>query len=198
MAGRVSDVGAIARVLASGGLAVVPTDTVYGLATSLQAGPVQRVFDLKGRSRDKALPVLGAARSHLEKVAHFDSRAQRLADAFWPGRLTIVCRRTAGFEIDLGGRENDTVAVRVPASEPLLELLKLTGPLAVTSANASGAAPATTVASARDIFGEAVDAYQDGGICDGVPSTVISIVEEPVVLREGSLNGEDLLQMLAE
>ncbi len=198
MAERVSDQGAIARVLASGGLAVVPTDTVYGLAASLRAGPVQRVFELKRRSRDKALPVLGAARSQLETVADFDSRAQRLADAFWPGPLTIVCRRTAGFGIDLGGKENDTVAVRVPDSDSLLELLRLTGPLAVTSANASGATPATTAAGARDIFGETVDAYLDGGVCDGVPSTVISIVDDPVVLREGALSGQDLLQMLAE
>nr|MBA2600618.1 threonylcarbamoyl-AMP synthase [Actinomycetota bacterium] len=198
MAERVSDPRAVARVLASGGLAVIPTDTVYGLAASLRAGPVQRVFELKGRSRDKALPVLAAARADLEAVAHLDSRAQRLAEAFWPGSLTIVCRRATGFEVDLGGGEKGTVAVRVPDSDSLLKLLRLTGPLAVTSANASGAAPATTAARARAVFGEAVDAYLDGGVCDGIPSTVISVVDDPLVLREGALGAEDLLQMLAE
>lgn len=198
MGERVSDQRAVVRVLASGGLAVVPTDTVYGLAASLRAGPIQRVFELKGRSRGKGLPVLGAARADLEAVVRLDSRAQRLAEAFWPGPLTIVCKRTGGFEIDLGGEEKDTAAVRVPDSDSLLELLRLTGPLAVTSANASGAAPATTAARARDVFGEAVGAYLDGGLCDGVPSTVISIVDDPVVLREGALRGQDLLQMLAE
>lgn len=192
------DPGRVARVLDSGSVAVVPTDTVYGLAAVLQDAAVSRVFALKGRPEDKALPVLAADRSDLETVADLDARARGLAESFWPGPLTIVCRRTSSFQLDLGGAGDETVAVRIPALDLLLDILRVTGPLAVTSANVSGAAPATTVGRAREIFGEAVGAYVDGGVCDGAPSTVISTVGDPVVLREGALRGADLLQMLTE
>ena len=188
----------VARVLRSGGLAVVPTDTVYGLAGALRRDAIALVFALKGRPAEKALPVLAATPSDLEGVADLDAEALRLAHRFWPGPLTIVCRRSSSFELDLGGSGDDTVAVRVPASDPLLAILRTTGPLAVTSANVSGAAPATTIDQARDVFGDAVGAYVDGGVCDGVPSTVMSIVGDPTVLREGALPGTDLLQMLTE
>jgi tRNA threonylcarbamoyl adenosine modification protein (Sua5/YciO/YrdC/YwlC family) len=131
-------------------------------------------------------------------VVELDPRALRLAQRFWPGPLTIVCRRAPSFELDLGGPGDGTVAVRIPASDPVLAILRETGPLAVTSANLSGTAPATTVERARAVFGREVGAYVDGGVCDGAPSTVISTVGEPTVLREGALPGGDLLQMLTE
>lgn len=186
------------RVLTSGGVAVVPTDTVYGLAVALRRDAITRAFALKGRPEDKALPVLAAAPADLEEVVELDPGALRLAQRFWPGPLTVVCRRAPSFELDLGGSGDGTVAVRIPASDPLLEILRTTGPLAVTSANVSGAAPATTIEQAREVFGPAVGAYVDGGVCDGVPSTVISTVGDPAVLREGALPGADLLQMLTE
>ena len=192
------DPARVARVLDSGSPAVVPTDTVYGLAAALRDGAVSRVFTLKGRPDDKALPVLAAERSDLEAVAYLDPRAGELAETFWPGPLTIVCRRAPSFQLDLGGSGDGTIAVRIPAWDLLLDILRVTGPLAVTSANLSGQAPATTVERAREIFGEAVGAYVDGGVCDGAPSTVISTVGAPVVLREGALRGADLIQMLTE
>ena len=188
----------VPRVLSSGGLAVVPTDTVYGLAGALRRDAITSAFALKGRPADKALPLLAATPSALQGVADLDPGALRLAERFWPGPLTIVCRRASRFELDLGGPGDDTVAVRISASDPLLDILRTTGPLAVTSANVSGAAPATTIDQAREVFGEAVGAYVDGGVCDGAPSTVISTVGEPRVLREGELPGADLLQMLTE
>ena len=188
----------VARVLSSGGLAVVPTDTVYGLAGALHRDAITRAFALKGRPAAKALPVLAATPSDLEGVVDLDPRALRLAERFWPGPLTIVCRRASSFELDLGGAGDDTVAVRIPASDPLVAILRTTGPLAVTSANFSGAPPATTIEQARAVFREAVGAYVDGGVCDGAPSTVISTVGEPTILREGALPGPDLLQMLTE
>lgn len=177
---------------------MVPTDTVYGLAGALRRDAITRAFALKGRPADKALPVLAATSSDLDGVAELDPGALRLARRFWPGPLTIVCRRAPSFELDLGGSGDATVAVRIPASGTLLEILRATGPLAVTSANVSGASPATTMDQAHDAFGRAVGAYVDGGVCDGVPSTVISTVGDPTVLREGALPGADLLQMLTE
>ena len=177
---------------------MVPTDTVYGLAAALRRDAIVRAFALKGRPADKALPVLAAAATDLEEVAELDPGALRLAQRFWPGPLTIVCPRAPSFELDLGGSGDGTVAVRIPASDPVLAILSETGPLAVTSANLSGTAPATTIERAREVFGRAVGAYVDGGLCDGAPSTVISTVGDPTVLREGALPGADLLQMLTE
>ena len=187
-----------AGALADGGVVVLPTDTVYGLAVRPDLPrAIEKVFALKGRPREKALPILGGGVEDLEGVAAFDARARTLASAFWPGPLTIVLPRRKGFDVDLGGDAGiTTVAVRVPAAEPTLTLLGVTGPLAVTSANHSGSAPALTVADARATFGEAVAIYLDGGRTKGEPSTVVSLAGELKVLRRGPLEEADLEECL--
>jgi tRNA threonylcarbamoyl adenosine modification protein (Sua5/YciO/YrdC/YwlC family) len=183
-------------ILRDGGVVVIPTDTVYGIACSPRSvAAVARVFELKGRPSEKALPVLGDGVGALETVASFDERAQRLARTFWPGPLTLVLPRVRGFGHDLGGPGDGTIAVRVPQHPIALELLSLSGPLAVTSANRTEEPPATTLAEARDIFEDHVDDYIDGGVCRGLPSSVLSLVGPPTVLREGALaRGEILAQ----
>jgi L-threonylcarbamoyladenylate synthase len=172
--------------LRAGRAVVIPTDTVYGLAASLDvAGAVGELFRLKGRPRAKAIPVLGSDAAALARVASFDDRA-RAAARLWPGPLTIVLARAAGFEVDLGGIDDGTVAVRVPAHPVALELLRVTGPLGVTSANLSGEEPVTTAAGAIDLFGDVP--VVDGGTCDGEPSTVLDLTSEPRVLREGGID----------
>ena len=181
-------------VLRSGGVAVIPTDTVYGLAClpGLQDA-VHAIFELKGRPEDKPLPVLGNGFEALTTVAIFDERAAELARRFWPGPLTLVLPRAIDFTHDLGGDDVTTVAVRVPQNEVALGLLAETGPLATTSANRSGEPPASSIAEARSIFGEEVGVYVDGGPCLGLPSTVLSLVGPPRVLREGALAAEEVL-----
>ena len=182
------------EVVRSGGVAVIPTDTVYGLAClpELQDA-VHRIFELKGRPEDKPLPVLADGFEALSAVAIFDERAAELARRFWPGPLTLILPRAADFTHDLGGDDATTVAVRVPQNEVALALLSETGPLATTSANRSGEPPAGNVAEARAIFGEQVAAFVDGGPCLGLPSTVLSLVGPPRVLREGALASEEVL-----
>ncbi|MDQ3955366.1 MAG: L-threonylcarbamoyladenylate synthase [Actinomycetota bacterium] len=181
-----STVTAIADALGAGHVAVIPTDTVYGLAgLPTNPGAVARIFSLKGRLQDKPLPVLGNGVIQLEAVARFDDLALRLAEAFWPGPLTIVLPRAPGFAADLGGSQPDTVAVRVPDRELCLSLLGATGPLAVTSANLSGRPPATTAEQARGLF-DSIPVL-DGGACDGSPSTIVSLVGSPKILRSGPL-----------
>ena len=182
-----SDLEDAAAALARGDLVVMPTDTVYGIAVSL-TGDVTRVFEVKGRPDDKPLPVLAASRDDLETVASFGHRAQQLADEHWPGPLTIVLPRAEGFMVYLGEGARDSVAVRVPANETALELLAETGPLAVTSANISGQSPARTVDDARAALGDAVDVYVDAGELAGEPSTIVSLVGDPQVLRNGPLS----------
>ena len=140
-----------AASLESGNLVVIPTDTVYGVAAHL-AHPeaIQAIFTAKGRPPDKPIPILAADIGQLAAVAEFDERARALATRFWPGPLTLILVRAPGFDVDLGGDELRTVGVRVPKEPRALSLLRVTGPLAVTSANRSGMREATTISEAMD------------------------------------------------
>lgn len=168
--------------LQAGRPVVIPTDTVYGLAAACGAAPA--LFGLKGRPQTKALPVLASSISDLERVVTFSTAALRIAERLWPGPLTLVLERSSSFAADLGG-DGTTIAVRVPAHEIALELLARSGPVAVTSANRSGKPPATNVADAQATFGGEVRAFVDGGRCDGVPSSVVSVADELTLLRAG-------------
>ena len=177
---------------------VIPTDTVYGLAARFDLpGAVRTLFDVKGRPEQKALPVLGAAREQLAELAVFTRDADALAERFWPGALTLVLARRRGFTYDLGGEGDDTVAVRVPSNEATLELLRLSGPLAVTSANLSGQPPCATAGDARAALGDAVAVYVDGGESRGSPSTVVALVNGIEVLREGAVSEGELRSALS-
>lgn len=185
-------------VLRAGGVVVLPTDTVYGLAAEVNhPEAIGRLFEIKGRPRDKALPVLAATLEDVRKVAVLSDVAIRAAADFWPGSLTLVLRRAPGFAVDLGGPRDSTVAVRIPDCAVTLRILEQTGPLAVTSANRSGLPPALDAKQARSAVGDVVDAIVDAGASRGTPSTVISLVGEPRVLRAGALSGESVAQVLA-
>jgi len=174
---------------------VLPTDTVYGIGVMPAVpGAVEALFRAKSRPASNPLPVLGDGAKALAGVAFFDEMAVELGRRFWPGPLTLVLRRAEGWSHDLGGADRATVAVRVPACGIARELLAQSGPLAVSSANRSGGAPATTVAEARDALGPSVEVFIDGGLRCGAPSTVLSLVGEPVVLREGAIPSSDLLR----
>ena len=180
---------AAGAALRTGRLVVLPTDTVYGLgALPRSRGGIAALFEAKGRSDDKAIPVLGASLDDLAEVVQFDERARAAAEAFWPGPLTLVLARRAGWPYYLGGSDPSTVAVRVPRHELARDLLERTGPLAVTSANRSGEEPAATAAAARAALGDAVAVYLDGGKSGGAPSSVVSLAGEVRMLREGAVS----------
>lgn len=183
--------------LAAGQAIVLPTDTVYGVG-GLPDRPeaVAAIFAAKGRPASKALPVLGADMEALGAVAAFDEPARVLAGKLWPGPLTLVLPRAPGFGPDLGGTDASTIAVRVPGFEPTLELLRASGPLAVTSANRSGEPAAATVEEARRALGHAIRVFLDGGRVGGAPSTVVSLVGRPAVLREGAVHRSEVLSLL--
>ena len=182
--------GAAIRALDSGRYVVVPTETVYGLAARLDN--VTCLFEAKGRPPSKPIPVLAASVDDLESVVLLDERARRLGERFWPGPLTLVLPRAPGFDAPLAPTPTPSVAVRVPAHPLLAALLRRTGPLAVTSANRSGEAPATTLEGARAVFGPRV-VYLGGGTTAGSPSTVLSLVgSQPEILRRGALADDAL------
>ena len=188
-----SSVEEAVAALGRGQLVVMPTDTVYGVAGRLEVHAIDALFALKQRSYDKPLPVLGADVDALSEIAQLDGRALALAEKYWPGPLTLVVRRAEGFGLPLGRGGEATVAVRVPAHPLALDLLTASGPVAVTSANRSGEAEAHSVEAAREVLGPIVSVYLDGGSCDGLPSTVLSLVGTPSVLRSGSIPDAELL-----
>jgi tRNA threonylcarbamoyl adenosine modification protein (Sua5/YciO/YrdC/YwlC family) len=194
-----AELDAALRELRAGRPIVLPTDTVYGIAALPgERGAVDAVFAAKGRPDDKPLPVLGATVRQLESIAWLDASARALARAFWPGPLTLVVPRARGLSWRLGAGAADTVAVRVPRCPIALRVLEQSGPLAVSSANRSGRRPATTAAEARSAFDTAVRVYLDGGRRDGVPSSVVSLIDGPRVLRSGAIAESDVTRALAE
>jgi L-threonylcarbamoyladenylate synthase len=189
------DVEAAAALLRAGGLVAFPTETVYGLgAHALDEQAVRRVFAAKGRPADNPLIVHVPSLEQVDAVARaVPEAARRLAERFWPGPLTLVLdARPEVPAVTRGGR--DTVAVRVPAHDVALALLRACGiPVAAPSANRSGRPSPTTAAHVRADLGDAV-AVLDGGACAlGVESTVVDARGPvPVVLREGALSTEVL------
>ena len=173
-----------------GELVVLPTDTVYGIgADAFTPSAVTALLEAKGRGRDMPPPVLvGTVRAANALVESLGTYGQDLVDAFWPGPLTLILRANRSLSWDLGDTKG-TVAVRMPLHQVALDLLKETGPMAVSSANRSGNPPATTADEAQEQLGDSVEVYLDGGRCDdNVPSTIIDLTTAvPRVLRKGAI-----------
>ncbi|MFV0452864.1 MAG: L-threonylcarbamoyladenylate synthase [Propioniciclava sp.] len=178
---------------------VLPTDTVYGIgAAATDPAAVQRLLDAKERGRDVPPPVLVAEVPMVRALAEgVDDRVTALAEAFWPGALTLVLRAHASLRLDLGER-GDTIAVRVPDHDFTRELLRRTGPLAVSSANIHGGAAALTVADAVSQLGDAVAVYLDAGEgSDPIPSTIVDLTGPLAhLLRAGRISVEELNQVI--
>ena len=192
--------------IARGDLVVMPTDTVYGIAAdAFDASAVQRLLAAKGRGRSAPPPVLVPTIGTLTALAETVPPAvERLAEAFWPGALTIVVPARATLSWDLGDT-NGTVALRMPDQQIALELLTETGPLAVSSANTTGVAAATTAANALEQLGESVAVYLDAGPTPGnLPSTIVDATALAAgvgplrVLREGALPVQRLRDLVPE
>jgi L-threonylcarbamoyladenylate synthase len=184
------------EVLRDGRLVVMPTDTVYGVAAdAFDPGATARIFDAKDRGRAHPLPVMVRSQKQLPALTPLVSDAlDRLVAAYWPGPLTIVVPAQSQLRWDLG-RNDGTVAVRMPLDDVALALIRTVGPLAVTSANRSGRPPGPTAADALAQLGDAVDLYLDDGPREGgVPSTIVDVTRrEPHILREGALPAPEVL-----
>ena len=193
-----NDDAAIARagaLLRSGGLVAFPTETVYGLgANALDTAAVERIFKAKGRPPTSPL-IVHVSSLHLARliVAEWPMRADLLAHRFWPGPLTLVLKKHA----NISGRVTaglNTVGIRVPANPIALALLKVAGvPIAAPSANRFGGISPTCAAHVQASLGDRVDMILDGGPTDvGIESTVLSIVDEPILLRPGMISREQI------
>jgi tRNA threonylcarbamoyl adenosine modification protein (Sua5/YciO/YrdC/YwlC family) len=182
---------AAADAVLKGELVVLPTDTVYGLgADAFRAAAVSILLAAKGRGREMPPPVLvGSVRAASALVEDLGQYGQALIDEFWPGGLTIVCRAARSLQWDLGDTKG-TVAIRMPLHPVALDLLRETGPMAVSSANLTGSPPATTAAQAQEQLGDSVSVYLDGGPCPGAAaSTIVDLTgDAPRLLRAGVIS----------
>lgn len=183
------------NVLSRGGLVVLPTDTVYGIAADAFTPPaVQALLDAKGRGRQMPPPVLiGDVRTLDGLATDVPEGARALAEAFWPGGLTLIVRAQPSLAWDLG-ETRGTVALRVPDHETARALLRRTGPLAVSSANRTGSPAAVTAQDAYDQLGDSVAVYLDGGDAPGqVASTIVDATGPTLrLVRAGAIGLEQL------
>lgn len=161
-----------------GELVVMPTDTVYGIAAdAFSPDAVQRLLDAKGRGRQSPPPVLVPTVATLDALAEtVPDEVRALVAEFWPGPLTVILPAQSSLRWDLG-ETHGTVAVRMPAHPIALELLNETGPLAVSSANLTGVAPAATAADAERMLGASVSVILDAGPGGTEPSTIVDASE---------------------
>ena len=178
-----------AQLLRDRQLVAFPTDTVYGLGTLAFDGPtVLKLYVAKERPPEKAIPILMADTSDLTQITiGLSEIARRLIDQFWPGALTIVVSKQPAIPIEVS--TTDTVAVRIPDLPLARELLRRTGPLAVTSANRSAGPNPCTAQEVIEQLGGRIAAVVNGGRTPGgVPSTVVDCAQAvPVILREGAI-----------
>jgi len=187
---RTAGVDAAVVAARAGELIVLPTDTVYGIgADAFIPAAVTTMLAAKGRGRNMPPPVLvGTARAAAALVDDLGTFGQDLIDEFWPGALTLVFRASPTLLWDLGDTKG-TVALRMPLHSIALDVLKQTGPLAVSSANRTGQPAPTTVDEAQQQLGEAVSVYLDAGPCaDNIPSTILDLTGTiPTLLRAGAI-----------
>lgn len=179
-----------ANILRDGGIAVFPTETVYGVgANAYDARAVERLYTAKCRPREKALLCHLFSLQQAEEIGYLDDTARALIKAFTPGPLTVIVKKKPciGDNVTSG---MDTVGLRFPSNSVFLALAKRCGfPIAATSANISGETSPAEAKAAIASLGDRVDAVIDSGITAvGVPSTIISLVEnKPVILRQGAV-----------
>jgi L-threonylcarbamoyladenylate synthase len=198
--GRGEGIKAAALALRSGELVVLPTDTLYGVAAdAFYPSAVTALSAARGSDRQAPPAVLvGTVRAASALIEDLGPYGKDLINEFWPGGLTIVCRASRSLNWDLGDTRG-TVAVRMPLHAVALDLLKETGPLAVSSASRTGSPAATTAAEAQEQLGDAVSVYLDGGPCTGdVPSTIVDLTGSvPRLLRAGAVSVGRLREIAA-
>jgi L-threonylcarbamoyladenylate synthase len=193
-------VAAAARSLAEGGLVAFPTETVYGLgADATNAAAIARLYQAKGRP---AFNPLIAHVSDLKagmRIADLDAQAIALANAFWPGPLTLVLPKAKGCNVaDLATAGLDTIAIRVPAHPIAREILRaFGGPVVAPSANLSGHVSPTTAAHVQSDLAGRIDLIVDGGpVAVGVESTIVGCFDELMLLRPGGVPRGEIERVL--
>ena len=187
-----------ALLIKSGEILVFPTDTIYGIGCDpYNDKAVERIFAIKGRDEKKPLPVLAYSTADAEKIVSLGDAGRVLAKKYWPGVLTIVAPiadKKISRRVTAAG---SSLAVRVPANECVLSLLKRCKYLVGTSANPSGEGPGKSAQEVLNSSLKGYDALLDGGPVEkGIESTIVDITARPKVLREGTIKANEVMQLL--
>ena len=190
------DIDKIIALLKGGGLLAMPTDTVFGLACMMDEKAIARVYEVKGRSFDKPLPMMCCSKEMIDSVAYISEDAGKIIDSFMPGALTIVFNKKEAVP-DFVTMGRKTIGIRMPDDEFILKLIKKLGkPLMVTSANISGNG---SLKSWKDVYSCMKDKIE-GIVCEDArgdrASTIIDVSEDLKLLREGPLSIEDIKESL--
>ena len=183
------------QIIKQGGIAVFPTDTVYGIGCDpYNEKSVEKIYEIKSRDITKPFPILTHSIETASKICHMDKFSKKIAQKFWPGQLTIILKVT-DENLKKTLKLKDKIAVRVPNHKCTLKLLKKCNFLVGTSANVSGHSPHT---NPKDCFEklQEQDIFIDGGtIVSKTVSTIIEIVDEEIkIIREGSITKEEILR----
>src|SRR3989338_3168239 len=173
------------NILKKGGIGMVLTDTIYGiLGSALNPKTVERLYEVKGRDKNKPLIILI---SQLSDLGLFDIKLmpglKKILSKYWPGKVSIILP-CSSQKFEYLHRGQNSLAFRFPKDKRLVDILKQTGPLVAPSANSQGAKPAESIEEAREYFGEKVNFYEEGKFKESKPSTLIKIVGDRVeILR---------------
>jgi len=181
-------VKSIFDIIKSGGVVVIPTDTLYGVhALALDQKAVEKVYKLKKRTSNKPFIVLI---SSLKDLGHFEVKLSKFDREFleknWPGKLSVILP-VKGQRFEHLHRGTKSLAFRVPDKKSLTSLIKKVGPLVSSTANTQGHPPAKTIEEAKRYFGNNIDCYEDKGTLNSKPSTLVKLEENNItVLRQGA------------
>ena len=184
------------QIINQGGIAVFPTDTVYGIGCNpYNRDAVRKIYEIKSRDISKPFPVLVYSKEIAERIAFFDEFTKKIVEKFWPGTLTIILKLTDA-ELKKSLNVTDKIAVRVPNHKCTLELLKKCNFLVGTSANISGQSSFTNPDECFNNI-QKYDVFVDGGIITSkTESTIIEIENEKIkIIREGSLSYEEISEL---
>jgi L-threonylcarbamoyladenylate synthase len=194
------DIEQATQILADGGLVAIPTETVYGLgADALSDQAVAKIYEAKGRPSFNPLISHMASPVMVRDYVEWSGAAERLSNAFWPGPMTLILPAKQDCAISQLARAGlPSVAIRVPAHPVAQTLLsKLDRPVAAPSANPSGKISPTTMDHVIAGLDGRIDAVVDGGACEmGVESTIISLLDDPIILRPGNITIEEIQTVL--
>ena len=176
------------NAIRNGEVVGIPTETVYGIGVDpYSQTAVDKIFTLKERSEKKPLSILISSFHEIQKL-NIKTLIPDVVELYWPGPLTIIVETSNDFANGVGTKEPSSIGVRVPENEIAINLLKQTGPLAVTSANISGEEDITSDEQAREAFGDKISHYLSGESLHGNGSTIVDLrIEGGEVLRQGPL-----------
>jgi len=186
----------VSEIINEGGIAVFPTDTVYGIGCNpYNINAVKKIYEIKTRDFSKPLPVLVYSKELAEKIAHFNEFTRKIVDKFWPGPLTIILKVTDD-KLKESLHLNNKIAIRVPNHKCTLDLLEKCNFIVGTSANVSGEISFTNADECFKKIGD-YDIFVDGGtITSKGESTIIDIENDEIrIIREGSLSKKEILDL---